>query len=116
MLSYRTIDFNLSQALSNKAIKEVPRAYQTEINDILVAALGLSLHGWSTSPEMVLHMEGHGREDIIEGVNIQRTVGWFTSLFPVVMDVSGTDDLGQYLKETKERLRKIPHKGIGYRI
>ena len=116
MKSYRTIDFDLSQELSNKAIKDVPQAYQTEINDLLLAALGLSLHGWSTSREMVLHMEGHGREDIIQGLNLQRTVGWFTSLFPVVIDISGTKDLGQYLKETKERLRKIPHKGIGYGI
>ncbi|MEE2577461.1 condensation domain-containing protein, partial [Pseudomonas aeruginosa] len=59
-------------------------------------------------------MEGHGREDILEGVDITRTIGWFTTMYPVLLDAGEEKALSQHIKMVKETLRKIPNKGIGY--
>ncbi|MGB3468055.1 MAG: condensation domain-containing protein, partial [Cyclobacteriaceae bacterium] len=64
----------------------------------------------------VLKMEGHGREEIIEGVDISRTVGWFTTVYPFVLDVSVSADEIESLVGVKEALRRVPDKGIGYGI
>ncbi|MNX93137.1 Surfactin synthase subunit 2 [compost metagenome] len=61
-------------------------------------------------------MEGHGREALTADVDVSRTVGWFTSVYPVVLDMSNAEHTGAYLKATKEYLRKIPNKGVGYGI
>lgn len=61
-------------------------------------------------------MEGHGREEIIEGVDISRTVGWFTSQYPIILDMSYSKDTASQIKEIKENLRHIPKNGIGYSI
>ena len=63
-----------------------------------------------------LSLEGHGREDIIKDIDLSRTIGWFTSIFPVHLNVENPHDLAEAIKTVKETLRKIPHKGIGYGI
>jgi non-ribosomal peptide synthase protein (TIGR01720 family) len=60
-----------------------------------------------------LDLEGHGREELLEGVDLARTVGWFTTLFPVCLEL-GAEPPGEALKAVKEQLRRIPNKGIGY--
>jgi iturin family lipopeptide synthetase B len=64
----------------------------------------------------LISLEGHGRENLFEEINISRTIGWFTSEYPVLLDVSFAGDPGRQIKEIKEMLRKIPGKGIGYGI
>src|SRR5690606_18071525 len=88
----------------------------TEINDILISSLGLAIREVLGVEKSVLKMEGHGREDIINGVDISRTVGWFTSIYPFILDVEGVENLSQGLVQVKEALRKVPNKGIGYGI
>ncbi|NOQ75939.1 MAG: amino acid adenylation domain-containing protein, partial [Crocinitomix sp.] len=61
----------------------------------------------------VLKMEGHGREEVIDNVDVSRTVGWFTSVYPYVLAASSNNPL-EALVEVKESLRKIPNKGVGY--
>src|SRR5262249_46457820 len=61
-------------------------------------------------------LEGHGREAIAAGIDISRTVGWFTSVYPVSLALSDVQDLGEQIKTIKESLRRIPKKGIGYGI
>ena len=65
---------------------------------------------------LTLSLEGHGREDIIKDIDLSRTVGWFTSIFPVYLNIENPNDLGEAIKTVKETLRQIPHKGIGYGI
>lgn len=92
------------------------KAYGTEINDILLCALGMALKKWTGVEKIIISMEGHGREEIIKDVNISRTVGWFTSIYPVLLDMEYTDDLSYQIKYLKEELRRIPNKGVGYGI
>lgn len=110
------LNFKLSKEYTGKLLKDVNKAYNTEINDILLTGLALALNQWAGLESAAIHMEGHGREEIFEGVDITRTVGWFTSLYPVVIDVRSADDISRAVKRTKEILRAIPNKGIGYGI
>ncbi|MCP4156755.1 MAG: non-ribosomal peptide synthetase, partial [bacterium] len=108
--------FSLSKEETGQLLKEVNSAFNTEINDILLAALGLGVKEAWGRDDLLIALEGHGREEIFSDVDIKRTVGWFTSIYPVLLDMSVTDDLSHYLKYVKENLRRIPDKGIGYGI
>ncbi len=108
--------FQLSEEYTEKLLKQVSSAYNTEINDILLAALTLALNDWIGAEKITMSLEGHGREDIIPGVDIARTIGWFTSAYPVVFDMRNKREISSAIINTKETLRKIPNKGIGYGI
>jgi bacitracin synthase 3 len=117
------IDFSirLSEEETGKLLKEVHHAYNTEINDILLTALAMAINRWTNQENLVVNLEGHGREEIMEDIAISRTIGWFTSQFPVILQITQTDDksglfLSEIIKQNKERLRKIPNRGIGYGI
>ncbi|PSB17677.1 non-ribosomal peptide synthetase [Phormidesmis priestleyi ULC007] len=111
-----TLDFALTPEETDSLLKKVHRPYNTEINDILLTALAHALHRWCGYRSFLIDLEGHGRVDDIDGVDVCRTVGWFTSIYPVLLDLGSTSDLGYQIKSIKEMLRQIPHKGIGYGI
>ncbi|MFC4314149.1 amino acid adenylation domain-containing protein [Steroidobacter flavus] len=102
------LDRERTQAL----LSAVPAAYRTQINDVLLTALARALGQWSGASRLTIDLEGHGREDLFEGINLSRTVGWFTTLHPVLLDWQG--EPGAALKRVKETLRAVPDKGIGY--
>ncbi|MEM9212761.1 MAG: amino acid adenylation domain-containing protein [Cyanobacteria bacterium P01_F01_bin.150] len=109
-----TISLTLTQEETNALLHKVPGAYQTQINDALLTALMMGLTDWSQSEALVIEMEGHGRELLTDSVDLSRTVGWLTSLFPVVLNRLQSKELGIILKSVKEQLREIPNQGIGY--
>lgn len=82
----------------------------------LVDCLGNGNAGMDRGKRCKGLLEGHGREEIVKGLNVSRTVGWFTSLFPVVLPVAKSGQLGEQIKLVKETMRAIPNKGIGYAI
>ncbi|NER25073.1 MAG: hypothetical protein F6J96_31110 [Symploca sp. SIO1C2] len=94
----------------------VNEAYNTQINDILLSALAISLAEWTGNSTILIDLEGHGREELFEDVDLSRTVGWFTSLFPVLLQLPTDDKLASVIKSIKEQLRAIPNRGIGYGI
>ncbi|MEK5321778.1 amino acid adenylation domain-containing protein [Paenibacillus sp. FSL L8-0644] len=97
-------------------LKRVHRAYNTEMNDILVTALGIAVRKWTGHERVRINLEGHGRESIGTDIDITRTVGWFTTKFPVVLEPETDRDLAYQIKQVKESLRRIPNKGLGYGI
>jgi amino acid adenylation domain-containing protein/non-ribosomal peptide synthase protein (TIGR01720 family) len=101
---------------THQLLKEVSRAYHTDMNDILLCALALTLADWNKTTSVVIGLEGHGREDITAGIDTSRTVGWFTNLFPVLLEVATGEPAGAALKSVKEHLRKITDKGLGYGV
>ncbi|MDY6949877.1 MAG: amino acid adenylation domain-containing protein [Thermodesulfobacteriota bacterium] len=107
-----SLDEEQTEALLTKA----NLAYHTEVNDILLTALARALKQWHGQRATLISLEGHGREDLFEDVDISRTVGWFTSIYPVLLQLPDSQDLGEQMKSVKESLRAIPHKGIGYGI
>ncbi|GIO01643.1 non-ribosomal peptide synthetase [Brevibacillus halotolerans] len=119
----RLLSLTLSEEETELLLKETHRAYHTEINDILLTALGLAVQQWTGQEQVLISLEGHGREEILPGVDISRTVGWFTSIYPVLLDLRTPDQihlrfnsLGYQIKRVKNGLRRIPNKGIGYGI
>jgi non-ribosomal peptide synthase protein (TIGR01720 family) len=106
----------LDEQQTGLLLRDVHQAFNTEINDILLAGLALALYRWAGMTRVAVLLEGHGREAILEGVNINRTVGWFTTQFPVALPLDGDRDLSLVIKEIKETLRRVPAKGIGYGI
>ncbi len=89
------------------------QAYNTEINDLLLAALGRAFCRLSGKKSVSIQMEGHGRESIDEPLEIDRTVGWFTSIYPLALNGLG-DDIRKDIRNTKCTLHAIPNKGVGY--
>ena len=97
-------------------LQEVPPIYNTEVNDVLLSALVRVFSRWTGDSHLLVDLEGHGREDLFDGVDLSRTVGWFTSCFPVVLELGDSDQPGEVLKTVKEQLRAVPGRGIGYGI
>ena len=109
----RWLDAEATRAL----LQEVPKAYRTQINDVLLTALAEAISRWSGQRQVLVEMEGHGRvEEMFKDIDLSRTVGWFTSLYPVLLNLEGIEDLGAALRHVKEYLRAIPNAGIGYGI
>ncbi|WP_218936580.1 non-ribosomal peptide synthetase [Bacillus cereus] len=103
-----------TSAETEQLLKQTNRAYNTEINDLLLTALGKAIHKWTGMENIVVNLEGHGRESILSDLDISRTVGWFTSQYPVVLSIEVGSDISHQIKNIKEELRHIPNKGIGY--
>ena len=112
----KTVSFTLTEEQTRLLLQEVPQAYNTQINDILLTALVQAFGRWTGNYKLLLDMEGHGRENIIESVNLSRTVGWFTSIFPVFLTLENLHHPGECLKSIKEQLRQIPNRGFDYGI
>jgi iturin family lipopeptide synthetase C len=110
-----TLSFNINEEQTNLLLTKVHEAFGTEINDILLISLGLGIKRTWGHTRLLVALEGHGREDIAD-LDISRTIGWFTSVYPVILDFSYENDLSLLVKKVKEMLRQIPNRGIGYEI
>jgi amino acid adenylation domain-containing protein/non-ribosomal peptide synthase protein (TIGR01720 family) len=107
-----TIRSKLDKALTRQLLQDAPQAYRTQVNDLLLTALARVMVRWTGDDSALVLLEGHGREDLFDSIDLTRTVGWFTSVFPARL--SPVAELGASLKQVKEQLRAIPHKGIGF--
>ncbi|ROR25864.1 non-ribosomal peptide synthase protein (TIGR01720 family)/amino acid adenylation domain-containing protein [Mobilisporobacter senegalensis] len=105
----------LNATITEKLLKESAHAYNTEINDLLLTALGRAVYRVTGQKILALQMEGHGREETVGSFDLGRTIGWFTSIYPVVLEELGTD-IAQDIRNTKETLRRVPAHGIDYGI
>ena len=110
----RTLSVSLDAAETRALLQEVPVRYRTQINEVLLTALVRAFAQWTTSPSLLVDLEGHGREEIVDDVNLSRTIGWFTTIFPVMLDCGTAQSAVEALPLVKEQLRAIPNRGIGY--
>ncbi|GKQ38416.1 non-ribosomal peptide synthetase [Streptomyces sp. A012304] len=123
------LTLRLPADLTEPLLGRVPAAFNAQVNDVLLTALALAVAGWrrrlgrGDTSSVLIGLEGHGREDILDGADLSRTVGWFTSLYPVRLDpgeipagplAEGGPALAGALKAVKEQLRAIPDNGIGF--
>jgi len=120
--SAQRVEVALSAERTRELLLEVPAAYNTQINDVLVTALARTLSWWTTRAHgsengagaaVLVEMEGHGREELSRSVDVSRTVGWFTAMYPVVLE-SKAEEVGTTLKRIKEQLRAVPRHGLGF--
>ncbi|MFM6106645.1 MAG: amino acid adenylation domain-containing protein, partial [Sphaerospermopsis kisseleviana] len=114
--SAATVSIKLNAEETETLLLSVNEAYNTQINDILLSALALVLTEWTENATVLINLEGHGREELFSDVDLSQTVGWFTSEFPVLLQIPKLDQIGKIIKSIKEQLRAIPNRGIGYGI
>ncbi len=112
----KTVSFTLSEEQTHSLLQDVSKTYNTQINDVLLTALVQVFADWTGYSHLLIDLESHGRENLFESLNLSRTVGWFTSLFPIFLKAENLDSLGDCLKSVKEQLRKISNHGFDYGI
>jgi non-ribosomal peptide synthase protein (TIGR01720 family) len=104
----------LGAAETEALLHQAPAAYRTDPQDILLTALTRAIGDWTGIPQLYLELEGHGREDIFENLDVSRTVGWFTTIYPVLLNLQGLAWPDKALLAVKEYLRRIPRRGFGF--
>ncbi|MFD1147728.1 amino acid adenylation domain-containing protein [Saccharothrix hoggarensis] len=125
----RTLTVDLPADRTAPLLTTLPAAFHAGVNDVLLAAFTLAVVDWrrrrrgAGGADVLIDVEGHGREDVLDGVDLSRTVGWFTSVFPVRLDAgetdlarvaAGGDGAAKAVKRVKEQLAALPDKGIGF--
>ncbi|QKJ73222.1 amino acid adenylation domain-containing protein [Pseudomonas rhodesiae] len=108
----RTLVSRLDAERTRQLLQQAPAAYRTRINDLLLTALARVICQWTGHASSLIQLEGHGREDLFDDIDLSRTLGWFTSLFPVRL--TPADSLADSIKQIKEQLRAIPDNGLGF--
>jgi amino acid adenylation domain-containing protein/non-ribosomal peptide synthase protein (TIGR01720 family) len=114
--SLALVTVGLDAAETRELLQVVPRVHGARIDEALVSALGCAIGTWARGDHVLVDLEGHGREEVLSGVDLTRTVGWFTSMFPVLLDVSSASDAGTTLRVTREQLRRLPERGMAFGV
>ncbi|MGY0499068.1 amino acid adenylation domain-containing protein [Nocardia sp. FBN12] len=125
----RTISVEVPADITRAVLTDLPTMYRAGAEDGLLAALAMAVRAWRArrgvdAPATRVRLEGHGREQsAVDGADLTRTVGWFTSMYPVALDLGDIDNTAAWhggsataavVKAIKEQLRAVPHKGIGF--
>ena len=109
----REVGFEIEADATKMLLRGAPRAFRAQINAVLLTALARAFATWCGSRTMSLVLEGHGREPI-DDVDVTRTVGWFTSLYPLVLTVGDHADPAEDVAAVRQQLDAIPRRGLGY--
>ena len=112
--SARSVTVALSVSETRALLQDVPPAYQTQINDVLLAALAQAYAGWTGAWSLLIDLEGLGREELFDDLDLWRTVGWCTTMFPLLLRINPSAGPGVVLQAVKEQLRAVPNRGLGY--
>lgn len=113
--SARTLSMAVDADDTQRLLRDVPRNYRVRVQEVLLAALVRGLSEWSGQSRMLIEIEGHGREDAID-LDVSRTVGWFTTSYPLLLDLPAPEDRAAVIAAVKEQMRAVPHNGIGYGV
>ena len=111
-----SVAVSLNRTQTQALLHSGPTALRARIDEILIAAAARALRRWSGSSRLLIDIEGHGRSEGVDQFDLSRTVGWFTTIFPVLFDLPFDDSIDVTLKTVKEQLREVPADGIGYGV
>ncbi len=109
------LSVKLDENILNELIKKVNEIYNTELNEVLIIALAITVNKIFNKNDVIVELERHGRELINENIDVSRTVGWFTSMYPAYFKIDH-EELDSNIKSLKEQLRSIPNNGFNYSI
>ena len=112
----KEISIKLDENTTKTLLTSANKTFNTSTNDLLLAALGMAIHQFFDEEDPVIMVEGHGRDFSEGSLNVARTIGWFTTVYPIILPSSDHSDMASVIKNTKENLRNIPNKGIGYGV
>jgi non-ribosomal peptide synthase protein (TIGR01720 family) len=105
-----SLDIEETQAL----LREAPQAYHAVVNDLLLTALAQAFAQWTGNHSLLIELEDHGREAVVEGLDLSHTIGSFRAVYPMMLELGEADGPGEALKAIKEQLRRVPGGGAGY--
>lgn len=107
----------LNAQITESLLGDSHYAYSTQLNELLLAGVLRGVHAFNGNQSLRVDMEGHGREVLNSGLDLSRTMGWFTSVFPVSVSMpSSSSDIGALVCAVKEQYRTMPNKGLGFGI
>jgi non-ribosomal peptide synthase protein (TIGR01720 family) len=109
------VTVRLAEEETQWLLTEVPKATRAQVHEVLLTALGATLSEWGGEKRVLIDVESHGREETVGAVDLTRTVGWFTVLYPLVVEV-GEGSWSEKLRRVKEQQRQAPQGGIGYGV
>ncbi|MEP6912016.1 MAG: amino acid adenylation domain-containing protein, partial [bacterium] len=109
-----SLSVSLNAAETRALLHEVPADYRAQIDDVLLTALALAFQKFTGVRQLMVDLEGHGRQEIFDDIDLSRTVGWFTAIYPVLLDLDGAETVNDAVKLVKEQLRRLPNRGLGY--
>ncbi len=114
--SAQTVSITLSVEETKALQEEITAAYRVQMDDVLLTALAQATIKWTGTPSLLVDLEGNSREVVFDDVDLSRTVGWFTNIAPVLLEIGNTSQPGEALKVVKEQLRSFPNQGLGYGV
>ncbi|WP_439657393.1 amino acid adenylation domain-containing protein [Lentzea sp. HUAS TT2] len=114
--STESVRVALDASRTSVLLTQAHRAYRTQGHELLLAALLQVLGRWTGTGAAAIDLESHGREAIADGIDLSRTVGWFTAIHPVGLHHDDLDDVAGVIKGVKEQLRAVPRRGVGYTV
>ena len=110
------VELELSAEWTRALLEVGSKGVRANVEEMLMTALVETLGQWTGQSRVEVEMEGHGREELLDGVELSCTVGWFTALYPVRVERVGERDWGARLARTKETLRRVPRRGVSYGV
>jgi non-ribosomal peptide synthase protein (TIGR01720 family) len=108
----------LSQSVTDTLVRKMPARFAVSVQAVLLSALVKTMAHWTGTPALWIETEGHGREEIpgtaLGGVDLSRTMGWFTSLYPLYLEIDPQADPLESATQVEQQIRKVPHRGVGF--
>ena len=112
--SARLLLLSLTEQETETLLRDAPKVFDARIQELLLTALVSALSSWTQAPALAIDLEGHGREGFIDGVDLSRTAGWFTTIYTVVLELESSATLDEAIKSIKNQARRLPNQGTGY--
>ena len=109
-----TVTLTLTKSETKALLEKVTRVFQCSLNEALVTSLALAMGRWTGHSAVRINLEGHGRENLFDDVDVSRTVGWFTTLFPLNLHLPDSPELAESMLAVREQMGAVPNGGIGY--
>ncbi|MEP0264569.1 amino acid adenylation domain-containing protein [Dokdonia sp.] len=113
---FKRISIKLTRGDTQNLLYKVNKAYNTTLAEVLITAIVKAYIEITEQSELIIALEGHGRENIKDAVDLNRTVGWFTNIYPVLFGLKNANNIGENLVEVKETIRKVPFNGLSYGV
>jgi non-ribosomal peptide synthase protein (TIGR01720 family) len=114
--SVDTISVTLNVEETQALQEDIAVTYRVQTDDILLAALAQTFSKWTGQQSLLVDLEGNGRDVIFDDVDLSRTIGWFTNIAPMLLNIGEIGETGEILKQVKEQLRSFPNQGLGYGV
>jgi len=114
--SLRTITTALDPEETRSLLGEVQRTYKIQLDELLLTVIARQFAGWTGQGQLLVDVDGRGRDVPLNNCDLERTVGWFTTIYPVLLELDSSVPAEAALKSVKEQLRRVPNEGLGYGV